>query len=142
MNPDGHQTTVRNKETLKIGPWNVRKMYQNGKYENVKQEMEKPQVNILGISEAHWKGSGKIVKEELTTIYSGGETNEGSVAIFLDKYTAKFIFIYWYLSSRVAIVILRGKPFDIAIIQVHARTADKSGESKSALLNGLPSKNN
>ena len=37
-------------------------MYQNGKYGNVKQEMEKLQVNILGISETHWKGSGKLSK--------------------------------------------------------------------------------
>ena len=64
MNPDCYQSTVQDKETLKIGPWHVRKMYQNGKYENVKQEMERLQVNILGISETHWKGSGKIVKEE------------------------------------------------------------------------------
>ena len=35
-------------------------MYQNGKYGNVKQEMEKLQVNIPGISETHWKGSGKL----------------------------------------------------------------------------------
>ena len=47
-------------------------MYQNGKYENFKQEIERLQGYILGISETHWKGAGKTVKEELATIYSGG----------------------------------------------------------------------
>ena len=51
------------------------------------------------------------------------------MAIFLDKSTEKSIFRYWCLSSRILIVKLRGKPFDIAIIQVYAPTADKSDEA-------------
>ena len=50
------------------------------------------------------------------------------MAIFLEKSTAKSIIRYWCLSNRIAIDKLRGKPFDIAIIQVYAPTADKSDE--------------
>ena len=62
-NQDRHQNTVQNKKKLKISTWNVRAMYQNDKYENLEQDMERLQINILGISETHLKGSGKLVKE-------------------------------------------------------------------------------
>ena len=37
---DRQQATVRTKNSLKIGTWNVRTMFQKGKLENVKKEME------------------------------------------------------------------------------------------------------
>ncbi len=48
---DRQQTTVRTKNSLKIGTWNVRTMFQKGKLENIKKEMQRLQVNALGISE-------------------------------------------------------------------------------------------
>ena len=42
-----------------IGTWNVRSINQ-GKLEVVKQEMERVNVNILGISELKWTGMGEF----------------------------------------------------------------------------------
>ena len=58
--PGRHQVTVevkrRNKKSdLKIGTWNVRTMAQGGKLENVKQEMERKKVGVMGISEVRLK---------------------------------------------------------------------------------------
>ena len=47
------------KEQYCIGTWNVRSMNQ-GKLEVVKQEMERVNVNILGISELKWTGMGEF----------------------------------------------------------------------------------
>ena len=47
------------KEQNCIGTWNVRSMNQ-GKLEVVKQEMERVNVNILGISELKWTGMGEF----------------------------------------------------------------------------------
>ena len=33
--PDRHPATVRNKTTLKVATWNVRTLFQNGKFYNV-----------------------------------------------------------------------------------------------------------
>ena len=35
--PDRHPATVRNNTTLKVATWNVRTLFQNGKFDNVKQ---------------------------------------------------------------------------------------------------------
>ena len=77
------------------------------------------------IGKALAKLSKKNKQLSTTNNSSWGETHERSVAIFLDKTAAKPIIRYWYLSNRIAIVKIRVKPFDFAIIQVYAPTADK-----------------
>ena len=47
------------KEQHCLGTWNVRSMNQD-KLEVVKQEMARVNINILGISELKWTGTGKF----------------------------------------------------------------------------------
>ena len=51
------------KEQYCIGTWTVRSMNQ-GKLEVVKQEMERMNVNILGIRELKWTGMGKFNSDD------------------------------------------------------------------------------
>ena len=119
-----HQATVRTKNSLKIGTWNVRTMFQKGKLDNVKHEMEKLKLNVLGLSEVRWIGAGSFTTDNFITIYSGGDQHEKGVGILLDKETSKSIKSFWGVSDRVVLVKLNGKPFNISIIQVYAPTAD------------------
>ena len=45
----------RKKNKLRMATWNVRSLKQNGKLENVMQEMERMEVDIMGISETFYK---------------------------------------------------------------------------------------
>jgi hypothetical protein len=47
-----------------------------GKLENLKKEMQKKAVSILGVSEVRWKEQGKIRSVDYTLYYSGGELSE------------------------------------------------------------------
>ena len=51
------------KEQYCIGSWNVRSMNQ-GKLEVVKQEMERVNIDILGISELKWTGMGEFNSDD------------------------------------------------------------------------------
>ena len=51
VSPDRHQATVRNGRQLKRGTWNVQTVMHKGKVENVKQEMKRIKINILGLSQ-------------------------------------------------------------------------------------------
>ena len=51
------------KEYYCIGTWNVRAMNQ-GKLEVVKQEMERVNIDILGISEQKWTGMGEFNSDD------------------------------------------------------------------------------
>ena len=54
VTPDRQQVTASNiaKRYIRVGTWNVRTLYESGKLENVKQEMRRLEMNILGICES------------------------------------------------------------------------------------------
>ena len=129
--PDRHPATscrINSKLTLRTATWNIRTMHQKGKLENIKQEMDRMSLNILGLSEVRWKGQGSTKTGNKTLIYSGGQTHERGVGILFDETTAKSIKGFWGVSDRVIVAKLEGKPFDIGIIQVYAPTSEHDNE--------------
>jgi hypothetical protein len=68
-------------EELRIGTWNVRTMNIKGKVENVKEEMRRNGINVLGISEVRWKESGDFISDGFRVVYSGGNDRMRGVAI-------------------------------------------------------------
>ena len=48
---------------LNTGTWNVRTLYQPGKFENLIQVMQNVNLDILGIAETHWTEEGTINKK-------------------------------------------------------------------------------
>ena len=58
------------KEQYCIGTWNVRSMNQ-GKLDEVKQEMTRLNIDILGINELKWMGTGKFNSESHYIYYCG-----------------------------------------------------------------------
>src|SRR5438132_7956068 len=123
--PYRHQATVSD---IKIGTWNVRKLTDPGKLNNIKQEMKRLGINILGLSEVRWKGAGEQVQDGYRIIYSGGEEHQRGVAIVTDHSTSRSIVGHWPVSDRILTVKFRGQHFNISIIQVYAPTAQSSEE--------------
>ena len=70
-----------------IGNWNVRCMNQ-GKLEEVKQDMTRVNINILGISELKWAGMGEFNSDGHYIYYSGQESlTRNGVALIVNKST-------------------------------------------------------
>ena len=73
------------KEQYCIGTWNVRSMNQ-GKFDLVKQEMARVNINILGISELKWTGMGKVNSDDHYMYYLGQESlRRNGVAFTVNK---------------------------------------------------------
>ena len=73
------------KEQYCIGTWNVSSTNQ-GKFEVVKQEMARVNVDILGISELKWTGMGEFNSYDHNVYYCGQESLRGNgVAIIVNK---------------------------------------------------------
>jgi hypothetical protein len=53
--------------------------------ENLKKDVQKNAVSILGVSEVRWKEQGEIRSGDFTVYYSGGERVENIVAIVVHK---------------------------------------------------------
>ena len=134
---DRHPATVGipNKTAIKLATWNVRTLFQCGKLENLKQEMNRLQLNILGICETRWTDAGSFRSDKFTIIYSGGMKHEKGVGILIDKNISKSILGYWAISDRILLVKLKGHPFNISIIQVYAPTAECDEEEINQFYN-------
>lgn len=117
---------------LQIGTWNVRTLFQPGKFDNAIQEMESMNLDILGLAEIRWTDSGKITKDSHTMIYSGGKKHMKGVGIIMKDTIERSMIGYWAISERVIMMKLQSKPFNINIIQVYAPTQDYDDEEVEA----------
>ena len=106
---------------IRFSTWNVRTLYKPGRRENSLQAQETLTVNIMGVSEMRWTGSGKVVLDEYTYIYSGGSKHQCGVGMVIDKETSKSIVGYLAVSDRVLLVKFQGKPVNLSVIKYTRR---------------------
>ena len=96
-----------------------------GKFEMVKQEMAKVNIDILGISKLEWTGIDEFNSDYHWIYYCGQESLRiNGVAIIFNIRVRNAIF-WWNLKiDRMISVHLQGKPFSIMVIQVYASTSN------------------
>ena len=58
---------------LGIATWNVRTMNAKGKLENIKREMQRNNINVLGLSEVRWLESEDRMSGGYRIMHSGGK---------------------------------------------------------------------
>jgi exonuclease III len=111
-------------KTYKIGTWTVRSMNQ-GKLEIVKSEMDRIKIDILGISELKWTGSGHFTSNNYEVYYSGNQnTRKNGVAMVLNKKFVNSVIGYYPKNDRMISIRLQGKPTNLTIIQIYAPTTE------------------
>ena len=94
-----------------------------GKSEVVKQEMARVNIDILGISELKWTGMGEFNSDDHYIYYCGQESlRRKGVAIMVNKRVQNAVLGCNLKNDRMISVHLQGKPFNITVIQVYART--------------------
>ena len=120
-------------------------VFSTGKLAQIINEMKIYHLQILGISEMRWTGSGRLVSEEITVLHSGGDKHEKGVALLFDKMTEKAIISWEPVSERIITARLRTRFTNVTIIQVYAPTeaacdTDKDGfyEQLSQVMNTAP----
>ena len=95
-----------------------------GKLEVVKQEMERVNINILGISELKWTKLGKFNSDDHYIYYCGRESlRRNGVAIIVNKRVCAVLACN-LKKDRIISVHVQGNPFNITIIQVYAPTTN------------------
>jgi hypothetical protein len=101
---------------MRIGTWNVRILKEVGKLEQVKREMKRYGLNILGVSEVTWIGQGEKESDGIKIIYSCEETCERGVEIMFDEEAARRITEVQQCSDRPIMVRVSAEPVDIVLI--------------------------
>ncbi|XP_063863898.1 craniofacial development protein 2-like [Scylla paramamosain] len=123
-----NRTSARWDCCRRIATWNVNTLYQVGKLDNLKKEAEMMKLDVVGVSEVRWTGSGHIDSGGWTMYYSGGERHEAGVGVLLRKEVAEAVVGSWQVSERVILVKIGAKPTGLNTIQVYAPTGDHSDD--------------
>ena len=123
--------------TVRVGAWNVRTMLRKGKLENVKLEMTRLGLNVLGLSEVRWKEGGDFVSDGVRVMYSGGKESQRGVAVIVDSETAKRVTKVIPHSDRMMLVRIKAEPVDIVVIQVYMPTSDHEDEEVEGMYEEL-----
>ena len=112
------------KEQYCIGTWNVRSMNQ-GKLEVVKQEMERVNIDVVGISELRWTGMGEFNSDDHYIYYCGQESlRRNGIALLVNKRVQNAVLGCNLKNDRMISLRFQGKPFNITVIQVYALTSN------------------
>ena len=122
---------------FRLGTWNVRTLNQAGKLENLKMEMDKCNVSVIGLSEVRWPGQGEKVSDNYTMFYSGGERAERGVAILMKNEIVKSVMSVQCCSDRLMFVKLSAEPVDILIVQVYMPTSASSDEEVERMYDAI-----
>ena len=96
-----------------------------GKLEEVKQEMARVNIDILGISKLKWTGTDEFNSDD-HYIYDCGQKSlrRNGVAIMVNKRVRNAVLGCSLKIDRMISVRLQGKPFNITVIQVYAPTSN------------------
>ena len=95
------------------------------KLDVVKQEMARVNVDILGISELKWTGMGEFNSDDHCIYYCGQESlRRNGVALIVNKRVQNEVLGCNLKNDRMISVNFQGKPFNITVIQVYARTSN------------------
>ena len=95
------------------------------KLEVVKQEMARVNVNILGISELKWTGTGEFNSDDHYIYYCGQESlRRNGVAILVNKRVPNAVLGCNVKNGRMISVRFHGKPVNVTVIQVYGLTSN------------------
>ena len=132
--------SLKPKEKTKIAGWNVRTLYQTGKLAQVVRECQNYGLDILGVCEVRWTGSGqKASASGHTILYSGrldGHHTEG-VALIVSREKGRTLIEWKPSGPRLLKARFNSKYTKLTMIVCYAPTGDAEEADKDAFYDQL-----
>lgn len=97
-------------------------MYEPRKIHNVIHEMQRSNIDILGISDVSWSCSGNFFISYSIIYFSGNQQRHQRFGVAL------IVSNFLPISDRIQLLQLRTKTANTNVIQIYAPTAEKSDE--------------
>ena len=120
------------KNKIRLGTWNIWTMYATSKTAQVLNEIEKYQLDILGISECRWTGAGKqVTSNGAVILFSGHPTkHEHGVAIIVSKMKSKTLLEWEPISDRLIRARFNSTHSKLTILQCYLPTNEAEDDDK------------
>uniref|UniRef100_A0A7I5E8S3 Reverse transcriptase domain-containing protein n=1 Tax=Haemonchus contortus TaxID=6289 RepID=A0A7I5E8S3_HAECO len=115
-----------------VATWNVRTLNQTGNLAQLLREFDEYRLDILGISEVRWLGTGRMTSGNKTVLHSGHENrHERGVGFVLSGRAAKALEGWNPVSDRIISARFVTRHTRITIIQTYAPTEDSNDDTKN-----------
>ena len=123
---------VKPKTIAYVGCWNVRTMMTTGKTAQISREMKRYHIDVLGLSEIRWTGTGRMKLADENLLLFAGEENDHQkgVGIMISKDTQKSLMEWNPISSRIITARFYSRFRRTTIIQTYAPTNEAAEEDK------------
>ena len=127
------RTLAHPKHTIRIGNWNVRTLYQGSNAAQASREMRKKGIDVMGISETHWIGQGRVHLSEGTEILPSGRDDDihrEGVAIMMTEEAARSLMDWTPVNERIIKARFYSKYIKLTLIHTYAPTEIASEQVK------------
>ena len=131
---------LKPKRKMRVGCWNVQTLYQTGKMPQLVKEFDNYNLDILGVSEVRWTGTGKRrLASGHTILFSGRPDDQHSegVGLLLNQKTEKALLEWKPYGPRLLRARFYSRYTKLTVIVCYAPTEDKEAEDKDAFYDQL-----
>jgi len=120
------------KEPLDIGTWNVKTKLKAGKMQEIADQIVGSQIQRVALQEIRWRGYGLLQKDKYWLYCSCNPSTTGQTGngVIIQKSAMNKILGFEPISVRICKWRIKGKVYNITVININAVTEDKEEDIK------------